>query len=105
MWTSSFVVYAGGWSILLLAVFYFIIDVAGYKKWCSPLVWMGMNSILIYMAAHGIVNFESTSVFLFGGIINKFPEIWHVALLWTGVAIIQFSGLYFLYKRKLLLKL
>jgi predicted acyltransferase len=105
MWTSSYVLYAGGWSMMLFAVFYFIIDVSGFKKWCSPLVWMGMNSILIYMAAHGLVNFEWSSAFLFGGIINQFPEAWHSALLWIGVAFIQFALLYFLYSKKLFLKL
>jgi hypothetical protein len=105
MWTSSFVLYAGGWSMMLFGVFYFIIDVSGYKKWSMPFVWIGVNSILIYMAAHGIVNFESTSAFLFGGLYGKTPVIWHSALMWTGVALIQFSALYFLYKKKLLLKI
>jgi predicted acyltransferase len=105
MWTSSFVLFAGGWSVLLLALFYLIIDVAGYKKWSMPFVWIGMNSILIYMAAHGIVNFEYSSQFLFGGLISKAPETWQPALLWTGVAIIQFAVLYFLYKKKWFLKL
>jgi len=105
MWTSSFVLYAGGWSVLLLALFYFIIDVLQVKKWSMPFVWMGCNSILIYIAAHGPVNFESTSEFLFGGLINKLPEVWKGALLWIGVAIIQFAIWFFLYKRKLFLKL
>jgi len=105
MWTSSFVLYAGGWSALLFALFYFIIDVSGYKKWSMPLVWVGCNSILIYMAAHGVVNFESTSTFLFGGLIDKLPAVWHDALLWTGVAGIQLAALYFLYKKKWFLKL
>jgi predicted acyltransferase len=105
MWTSSFVLYAGGWSMLLFALFYFIIDVSGFKKWSMPLVWVGCNSILIYMSAHGIVNFESTSTFLFGGLINKVPAVWHDALLWTGVAIIQFAAMYFLFKKKWFLKI
>jgi predicted acyltransferase len=104
MWTGSFVLYAGGWSILLFALFYYIIDVAGYKKWSMPFVWLGCNSILIYMAAHGVVNFDSTSAFLFGGLYNKFPVIWHDAIMWMGVAIIQFAILYFLYKKKWFLK-
>jgi predicted acyltransferase len=104
MWTSSFVLYAGGWSLLLFTLFYYIIDVAGFKKWSMPLVWVGCNSILIYMAAHGVVNFESTSTFLFGGLYNKTPEVWHDALRWMGVALIQFSALYFLYKKKWFLK-
>lgn len=105
MWTSSFVLFAGGWSLLLLALFYYVIDVLQLQKWSVPLVWMGCNSILIYMAAHGVVNFESTSQFLFGGIMNFFPAVWHDALLWTGVAIIQFSALYLLYRNKWFLKL
>jgi predicted acyltransferase len=104
MWTSSFVLFAGGWSALLLALFYGIIDVMGYKKWSMPLVWIGSNSILIYMGAHGVVNFEYTSQFLFGGLIHQAPEAWHQALLWTGVALIQLSALYFLYKKKWFLK-
>lgn len=105
LWTSSFVLYTGGWSLLLLALFYFAIDVIGFKTWSIPFVWLGCNSILIYMAAHGVVNFPSTSEFLFGGIIKQFSPQWNEALLWTGVALIQFIALYFLYKRKLFLKL
>ena len=104
MWTSSFVLYAGGWSVLLFALFYYIIDVAGFKKWSMPFVWIGCNSILIYMAAHGLVHFEATSAFLFGGLYNKTPDVWHDAFMWTGVALIQCAALYFLYKKKWFLK-
>ncbi|MGZ3882146.1 MAG: acyltransferase family protein [Flavisolibacter sp.] len=105
MWTSSFVLYAGGWSVLLLSLFYLIIDVAGLKTWSLPLVWIGTNSILIYMAAHGVINFEYTSQFLFGGLTRQAPALWQPALLWTGVAFIQLALLYFLYKHKWFLKL
>lgn len=105
MWTSSFVLYAGGWSVLLLSVFYLVIDVWEMRKWSMPLVWIGMNSILIYMASHGVVNFESSSQFLFGGLINLTPEIWHLTWLWVGVAIIQFVLLYFLFKKRLFWKI
>jgi predicted acyltransferase len=105
MWTSSFTLYAGGWSLLLFAMFYGIIDVAGYKKWSQPFVWIGTNAILIYLAAHGLVNFESTSQFLFGGLIGKVPVIWQNALVWIGVLLIQLFLLRFLYRRKIFLKL
>lgn len=104
MWTSSFVLYAGGWSLLLMAVFYGVIDVVGLKKWSLPFTWIGLNSILIYMAVHGIINFESTSQFLFGGLIKYAPEIWQPVWLWTGVAFIQLALLYFLYRKKWFLK-
>lgn len=104
MWTSSFVLFSGGWSTFLFALFYWIIDVMNYKIWSMPLVWIGSNSILIYIAAHGVINFEYTSQFLFGGLINQAPKAWHQALLWTGVSLIQLSALYFLYKKKWFLK-
>jgi predicted acyltransferase len=104
MWTSSFVLYAGGYSLLLLAVFYFIIDVKGLKAWCMPFVWIGTNSILIYMASHGLVNFQFTSQALFGGMIKHTPEIWQPVWLSTGILIIQLALLYFLHKKKWFLK-
>lgn len=105
MWTSSFVLYTGGWSLLLLAVFYAVIDIWGFKKWSMPFVWLGCNSILIYMAAHGVVNFMSTSEFVFGGTVQLLDARWQEAFLWIGVALIQFAGLYLLHKRKWFLKL
>ncbi|MFT3752280.1 MAG: DUF5009 domain-containing protein [Paludibacter sp.] len=104
MWTSSFVLYAGGWSMLLLSVFYLVIDVAGLKKWCMPFVWIGMNSILIYMAAHGIINFESTSTFLFGGMVKSLSADWQAVWIGAGILLIQLGLLYFLYKKKWFLK-
>ncbi|WP_245221943.1 acyltransferase family protein [Pedobacter kyungheensis] len=105
MWTSTFVLFAGGWSILLFALFYYLIDVRNYQKWCMPMVWIGTNSILIYVCAHGLFNFESTSSFLFGGIINAIPTAWQQAGLWTGVLIIQLFGLKFLFDKKWFLKI
>lgn len=105
LWSSSYVLFAGGWSLVLFALFYWIIDIKGYKRWSMPFVWIGTNSILIYMAAHGIVNFEYMSDFLFGGLINQANKAWHPALAWTGVLIIQLAILYFLYKKKWFLKL
>jgi predicted acyltransferase len=105
MWTSSFTLYTGGWSLILLAAFYGVIDIAGYKRWCEPLVWIGTNSILIYIMAHGLVNFLYTSQFVFGGMIKSIPEIWHRSILWTGVLLIQLLLLRFLYRRKIFFKL
>ena len=104
LWTSSFVLYAGGWSLILLFVFYFVIDVVGLKKWSMPFVWIGMNSILIYMAAHGVVNFESTASFLFNGIIIHAPILWQPVWLGVGILFVQLALVYFLYKKKWFLK-
>jgi predicted acyltransferase len=50
MWTSSYVLIAGGLSFMALAFFYWIIDVLGYKRWAFGFVVIGMNSIAVYVA-------------------------------------------------------
>jgi hypothetical protein len=57
------------------------------------------------MAAHGLVNFESSSRFLFGGIINQASNDWQPVLLWTGVLVIQLKLLQVLYSKKWFLKI
>jgi predicted acyltransferase len=49
IWTSSFVLWAAGWSYLLMALFYLVIDVWKLRLWARPFVWIGMNCITIYM--------------------------------------------------------
>ena len=49
IWTSSYVLVAGGYSAILLGAFYQIVDVWKWQRWCQPFVWMGMNSITLYM--------------------------------------------------------
>nr|WP_294925049.1 DUF5009 domain-containing protein [uncultured Flavobacterium sp.] len=104
LWTSSFVCYVGGFSILFFTFFYLIIDVFGYYKWAFPLLLIGSNSILIYMAAEGLVNFKHTADFLFGGLIKFSPLIWQPVFATLSVTFVQLILLYFLYKRKWFLK-
>lgn len=51
MWTSSYVVFMGGWSLICLAMFYWLIDVKGYARWSKPFVILGMNAIALYVLA------------------------------------------------------
>ena len=58
IWTSSYVLWTGGWSYLLLALFYLVIDVWNLRRWAQPFIWIGMNPITIYMLAN-LVGFSS----------------------------------------------
>ena len=49
LWTPSFVLFAGGWSYVLLGIFHFIIDVMKFDFWARPFVWIGANAITLYM--------------------------------------------------------
>lgn len=104
LWTSSFVCYVGGFSILLFTFFYLIIDVMGFYRWAFPLILIGSNSILIYIAYEGLINFGYTAEFIFGGVIKYLPFLWQPVFTALSVTFVQFVLLYFLYKRKLFLK-
>lgn len=105
LWTSSFVLYVGGFSLLFLAVFYLIIDVAGYRKWAFPFVLIGSNSILIYMAAEGMVDLWHTANYIFGGAIQYATPNWQPVFVALSVIVVQLTLLYFLYRNKLFLKI
>ncbi len=49
IWTPSFAVYSAGWVLWMLAAFYAVCDLKGWKKWSFPLIVVGMNSIAIYL--------------------------------------------------------
>jgi predicted acyltransferase len=51
IWTPSWAVYSAGWTFWLLAAFFGVIDLAGYRRWAFPFVVVGMNSIAMYCMA------------------------------------------------------
>lgn len=103
LWTSSFVLFVGGWSLVLLSVFYWIIDVQNWNRWAWVLAVIGMNSILIYMAQH-FIGFEHTSEKLFVGIVKYFSEPYQKVFYAIGYVVVEWLFLYFLYKKKVFLK-
>lgn len=76
VWTSTFVLVAGGWSILLLSAFYILIDGFNIKKWAYPFKVIGSNSISAYLLTHRVIDFKYTAYFLTGGIANLLGQAW-----------------------------
>jgi predicted acyltransferase len=103
IWTSSFVCYVGGLSLLLFSIFYLIIDVWEYKKWAFFFVVIGLNPITIYLAGR-IINFRSAEKFFFGGLTELLPETWAPLINGIGITAIAWVFLYILYKKKIFLK-
>lgn len=103
LWTSSFVIWVGGISLLLFSIFYLVIDVWNYKKWAFFFVVIGMNPITIYLTER-IVNFRSTTNFFFGGFAALLPKTWTPFIGAVGVTTVAWVFLYILYKKKIFLK-
>jgi predicted acyltransferase len=50
LWTSSFVLLSGGWSLLALGICYFLVEIKRWKRgWTYPWLVFGSNAIVAYM--------------------------------------------------------
>ena len=103
LWSSSFVCVVAAYSLFLFALFYYVVDVKGYRRWTLFFRVIGMNSITIYLAQQ-IIGFRQISRFFIGGIAGKFPEIVANLVNATGYIIVCWLFLYFLYRKKIFLK-
>jgi len=108
LWTSSFVLVAGGYSFILLGVLHQIIDVWGFNRWPTVFVWIGANAIMLYFL-NNVMSFERFAVRFVGGDVSALLD-WAVTpgtgrltahLLGLGFAI-ALAG--FFYKRKIFLR-
>jgi predicted acyltransferase len=107
IWSSSFVLLTAGLSSLLLAFFYYVIDIKNRRGWCRPFVWIGMNAITIYLIAH-FVKLEKIAQCFVGGEINSTLEHIHPGLgaLVAALLALSFALLicWFLFQRKIFLR-
>lgn len=107
IWTSSFVLVAGGYSFWLLAAFYYVVDVRQWRGWCQPFLWIGLNPITLYLAT-ALVNFREIAEKLGGGSLARWLDArcaglgeLTLALLTLGL-IVALAG--FLHRRKIYLR-
>lgn len=103
LWTSSFVMLVGGLSLILLSLFYYIIDVLGYKKWAFFFKVIGMNSILIYVSGR-IIDWEYANNGLFTWLFQLSGEPYDAVVKAIFYVLVQWGFLYFLYKKKVFLR-
>ncbi len=73
LWTSSFCLVTTGLSALLLAAFYLVIDVLRLERWCTPFLWLGTNSLTIYLG-YELIRFERISERLVGADVRAFLD-------------------------------
>lgn len=104
LWTSSFVLYTGGWSLLLLAVFYLVVDIWGIKKIFFPFMLIGLNPLTIYLCARGIIDFKYMTDFIFGGVMRIAGTDLSPVILGLGILICEIAFLYILYRKKIFIK-
>lgn len=103
LWTPAFVFAAGAYSLGMFALFYYLIDVRGWKRWTLFFRVIGLNSITIYLAQR-IIGFGRISDFFLGGAASKCPEAVAAVVNGAGYVAVCWLFLYFLYKKNTFLK-
>jgi predicted acyltransferase len=103
LWSSSFVLHVGGISLILLSVFYYIIDVRGHKKWAFFFNIIGMNSILIYMSSH-FINWHYTTEGIFKWLVQLVGDPFNVVVFAICYLMVKWIFLYFLYRKNVFLR-
>lgn len=107
IWTPGWTLYSGGACFLLLALFCWIIEVRGFRRWAFPLVVIGVNSIAAYMIAHLFEPFIASSfrIHLGQSVFETFGEAWEPLVQGIVVLTMYWLFLYWMYRRKIFLRI
>ena len=103
LWSSSFVLAVAGYSLVMFALFYYVIEVLGWRKWSLFFTVIGMNSITIYLGQR-FINFSYTSERLFSGLVKLMPDNSQAFFTQLSYIAVCWLFLYFLYRKRVFLK-
>lgn len=100
-WTSTFNLLAGGIGFVLIAVFYWIIDVKGLKKWSFFFRVIGLNSIFTYLL-YGFINVGEVCRQFFGWtiLLGSIEPVIHTSLR----IMLIWMLLYYMYRKNIFLR-
>lgn len=105
IWTPSFTIYSAGWTTLMLAAFYWAVEVKGWRRWTFPLVVVGMNSIAAYVIGNAFGGwFRSATrawIDLFAPVLGP---VWLPVLQRALFALTAWAVLLWLYRRRVFFK-
>jgi predicted acyltransferase len=108
LWTSTYVLVACGYSAILLAVFYQVIEIWKCQKWCVPFVWIGSNAITIYLVSAAF-GFRKLAGRFVGAEVQQFfdSKLSHSGDFMRALVALalMFAVASFLYRRKIFIRL
>lgn len=103
LWSPSFTLIVGGYSVAMFALFHWLIDVKGWWRHTLFFRVIGLNSITIYLA-RPLLNLDGASRMLFGRFADLFPEPWAAVVSAAAIIGTCWCFLYFLHSRRIYFK-
>lgn len=105
IWSSSYVLFAGGWSCLALGVFYGVVDVLRWRRWGFLFMLIGVNPLVLYvLRGTGLVNFTAVGKFFFGFAYAKATQPRLGLYQEVATLAVELVFLYWLYRRKIFMR-
>lgn len=102
LWTGSFVLVTTGWSLVLLAIFYWLIDMRGWRRWAMVFTIIGVNAITIYIAQR-FIDFHFTANYFLQGTVRLVGTAGPTLQL-AGVLVAKCLFLWLLYSKRIFLR-
>jgi predicted acyltransferase len=107
IWTPSWTLYSGGLVLLMLSGLYALMEWRGWKRWAFPFLVVGMNSIAIYFMSWTMRPFIAGALVrhLGAGTFQVFGPAFEQMLRGAGVMLVFWLILFWMYRRKIFLKI
>jgi predicted acyltransferase len=107
IWTPSWTLFSGGICFVLLAGFYWLMDINHRKRWAFPLTVIGMNSIAAYCIAHLFPAFigQNLATHLGERIFQIFGDAYEPLIRGSSILLILWLILFWMYRRKIFLRI
>lgn len=104
IWSPSWAVFSGGWVLILLSFFYWLVEIAGQRRLVFPLVVVGMNSIFIYVM-HSLTAGWIKEQLAKHGMATLFASTWGPVIERCGVLAVLWLLCFWLYRQRAFLRL
>ncbi len=105
IWTPTYVFVSGGYSLMLLSLFFYIVDVLKIRWWTAPFVWIGVNPLTIYLARN-LIEFNKIADRFVGGSVSGWAgEDGHYLIQMSMSLALTLLFVWFLNKKKIYLRL
>jgi heparan-alpha-glucosaminide N-acetyltransferase len=107
IWTPSWAIFSAGWAALFLALFYWMIDVRGWRRWTFPFLVVGMNSIATYVIVHVAEHYTADALRTHLGrrTFQAFGAVYEPVLIGGASLLLFWLMLYWMYRRKIFIRI
>jgi heparan-alpha-glucosaminide N-acetyltransferase len=107
IWTPSWTVFSAGWVALMLAAYYYVIDVRGHRRWAFPLLVVGANSIAMYVLVHvgTEYTFSAFRIHLGHAVVDRIPPPFQTIALGAATLTVFWLILLWMYRKRVLVRI